>query len=286
MTMPSVKIVRITSGLGNQMFCYAFLQYARHFYPNSFFLLDSDSHIYGHNGLEIFKLFHCRGIWRWYLFRFIKKFFPKYINSFNIVKQNKSIIFEPLVSTDSNKRIYYTGFYQSERYFANNADKIRKTFQFKTNKINPRTKALSEELSSCDSVSIHIRRGDYLKEFPNDLCSENYYIEAINYIKSRIDSPQFYFFSDDIQWCTDNFGQERNCHFVDINKGMDSWQDMYLMTKCRHNIIANSTFSWWGAWLNNNKGKIVVAPNPWFRSWSEETSFDAIPDEWIKINNH
>ena len=101
-----------------------------------------------------------------------------------------------------------------------------------------------------------------------------------------VNNPQFYFFSDDLQWCIDKFNTQDNYHFVDINTGKDSWQDMYLMSQCKHNIIANSSFSWWGAWLNDNGEKIVIAPNPWFRTWSKESSYDVIPDNWIMIENN
>lgn len=121
-------------------------------------------------------------------------------------------------------------------------------------------------MSRENSVSVHIRRGDYLLRKHSKihgLCSLEYYLQAIQFIKSKSKDPVFYFFSDDIPWARENFCNP-SYKFVDCNSGSNSCLDLYLMSQCKHNIIANSTFSWWGAWLNRNKEKIVVAPSVWF----------------------
>ena len=122
-------------------------------------------------------------------------------------------------------------------------------------------------MQSCNSVSIHIRRGDYLN-IPNYcVCDEGYYRHAIKHICENVDKPVFYVFSNEPDWC-ESFMQQFGVVFkiINWNQRGDSYQDMYLMTQCKHNIIANSTFSWWGAWLNSQSDKIVVTPRAWFKN--------------------
>lgn len=133
------------------------------------------------------------------------------------------------------------------------------------------------------TVSIHIRRGDYLSQqfsagFGN-CCPLAYYREAIHYMKTYLDDITFVLFSDDMDWVKMNLPLD-NAIYVDHNHGVDSWQDMYLMSMCQHNIIANSTFSWWGAWLNDNTDKIVIAPKRW---WSSIENDDVVPESWIRM---
>lgn len=134
-----------------------------------------------------------------------------------------------------------------------------------------------------NSVSIHIRRGDYLSEINQGLyggiCTEMYYAKAITYICNKIDQPSFFVFSNEIDWVKNNVDIP-NPTYIDFNNGADSWQDMFLMSQCKHNIIANSSFSWWGAWLNRNTNKIVITPS---RFINLEEDSDIIPDAWIRI---
>ena len=106
-----------------------------------------------------------------------------------------------------------------------------------------------------------------------------YYQNAIAEIKNRIEKPSFYVFSDDIAWVKEHIRLD-NAEYVDWNKGEDSWQDMMLMSKCRHHIICNSTFSWWGAWLNPRKDKIVIAPSQWTQNADSQS---IVPCEWVRI---
>ena len=133
------------------------------------------------------------------------------------------------------------------------------------------------------AVSIHIRRGDYLlpRHWANtgSVCQLPYYKNAIAEMENRITGPSYYVFSDDISWVKENIPLKKAV-YVTWNKGEDSWQDMMLMSHCRHHIICNSTFSWWGAWLNPRKEKIVIAPCRWFQH--KETP-DMYPKEWIKV---
>ena len=115
-----------------------------------------------------------------------------------------------------------------------------------------------------NSVAVHIRLGDYIqiRELYGNICTEEYYRKAIQYIAGRIENPVFYVFSDEPERVGDLLS-DYQCCVIEENRGTDSYKDMYLMSKCRHHIIANSTFSWWGAWLDDKPDKIVVTPSKW-----------------------
>ena len=134
-----------------------------------------------------------------------------------------------------------------------------------------------------NSISIHIRRGDYLHPKFNHLygniCTIEYYKEAITILQQKYANLHFYIFSDDISWVKENLPIVPST-YIDWNKKEDSWQDMYLMSQCKHNIIANSSFSWWGAWLNNNPNKTVICPSR-FMNLNQQS--DIVPEDWIQI---
>jgi hypothetical protein len=167
-------------------------------------------------------------------------------------------MYNPEVFT-SNK-LYIDGYWQSELYFRDIEGIIRKQFTFK--KISQENKDIAEEMRGIESVAIHIRRGDYVGTKYEHACPKEYYSKAVDYIMNKSKIDKIYVFSDDVQSAATiiNDGLEVKFQFIDINNGNTSYQDMYLMTQCKHNIIANSSFSWWGAWLNANPNKIVVAP--------------------------
>jgi hypothetical protein len=153
-----------------------------------------------------------------------------------------------------------------------------------------KNKQLSQIITGTNSVSIHIRRLDYMTDpkwrcSHGDICDATYYANAINYIKQYVVDPQFIVFSDTQNWAKNNLPIE-NAIYVDWNKGKDSFRDMQLMSLCKHNIIANSSFSWWGAWLNKNHNKIVIAPSKWLNIYDNVTyTLKFIYPEWICINN-
>ena len=134
-------------------------------------------------------------------------------------------------------------------------------------------------------MSLHVRRGDYANNpsalSTHGLCSLDYYREAVNHIAEKVKEPHFFIFSDDMDWAVDNIRIKFPCEYIDHNKGPGSSEDMRLMSLCRSHIIANSSFSWWGAWLNPDPTKIVVAPKRWFAR-NVETP-DLIPDGWVRI---
>ena len=180
----------------------------------------------------------------------------------------------------SNENIYLEGYWQSEKYFERIKDVIKNEFVFEKFSEEKNIFA-SNKIYATNSVAIHVRRGDYVKNpLYSDICTLDYYKRAIKYITQHIDNPFFYIFSDDIHWCIENFNDLNQIEFIDWNNGKQSYRDMQLMSLCKHNIIANSTFSWWGAWLNKNPSKIVIAPKKILNSSND--AIDLITNSWIK----
>ena len=130
---------------------------------------------------------------------------------------------------------------------------------------------------------MHIRRGDYLNySYLQNICTLEYYKKAMQYFRERHPGEaEFYIFTNDFLWAEEHFSDE-DCHFVKGNFGQDSFRDMQLMSLCRHNIVANSSFSWWGAWLNQNPDKTVIAPEQWING-NEAEKLDVIPESWMTM---
>lgn len=173
---------------------------------------------------------------------------------------------------------------QSEKYFKRFEDKIRHDFSLSESWIVP-VKEFAENLKQQDSVAIHIRRGDYLTPIALEwlgLLPTYYYSDAIKTIAKKVTNSRFYIFSDDIEWSKQHLHIEHEHEFVSGIITKNAMEDFYLMSNCKHNIIANSTFSWWAAWLNSNEDKIVIAPKKWYNQVKLDTS-DLIPPEWIKL---
>jgi len=157
---------------------------------------------------------------------------------------------------------YLQGYWADERYFKEIEDIIRKEFTPKKG-LDGRNQKILKQIQASTSVSIHVRRGDYITNKTNipKFIGFDYYLKSIKKIKSTVSDPVFFVFSDDISWCKNNLSQLLNkVYFIDQNKEKDSYKDILLMSACKHNIIANSTFSWWGGWLNRNPSKIVLFP--------------------------
>ena len=141
-------------------------------------------------------------------------------------------------------------------------------------------------IESSNAVSVHVRRGDYISNPKTNLlngeCTIEYYERAAKFIEARFDSPHYFIFSDDPDWAVDNIHLNGQTTVVRHNKPEQAHEDLYLMKHCKHHIIANSSFSWWGAWLCENKNKIVVTPKKWVQQKDIDTS-DVIPEQWIKL---
>jgi hypothetical protein len=159
-------------------------------------------------------------------------------------------------------RVTYTGnlnlhgYYQSELYFKHCEETIRELFQPSDEVI---AKLSKKYVFTGQTCSVHVRRGDYVNNKVHDVCDLDYYNRAIKYVKEKANIQQFVIFSDDIAWCRNNF--KGNFTFVEGNHDIE---DLFLMSTCDHNIIANSSFSWWGSWLNKNPDKLIISPTNWF----------------------
>jgi len=200
-------------------------------------------------------------------------------------RRNKYHFFEKTVGFDidllSINSWYIEWYFQTEKYFIEYQNEIRKSFQFKYHP-SKQNQHIIDIMTKHNSVSIHIRRWDYL--LGNNLsyhwiCGLDYYKDAISFIRSHVESPIFFFFSDDMDWVKETFKNIENSYYVDRNTWKSSYEDMRLMSLCKHNIVANSSFSWWWAWLNINKDKIVIAPKKWFN----QENMNIIPKQRIKI---
>jgi hypothetical protein len=284
-------------GLGNQMFQYAFGRALSLTYNTELFLdttyLESKEHgnnfTYRNFELSIFGLSdliatpkillsigaYPKTRWEFCRFRFLHSlgFLSRYI------EPNLNFDFDYHKQTKRNT--YLVGFWQSEKYFENYRNIIASDFIFKP-LLSPENENLISEISYSQSVAIHIRRGDYLKSDFHNICEREFYEKAISKIYSKVENPVFYIFTEDTQWAKENINFVENLKIVEGNTGVKSYLDMQLMSNCKHQIIANSSFSWWAAWLNKNENKVVICPNKWFNDNSISTK-DLIPKNWIRI---
>ncbi|MDX2173402.1 MAG: alpha-1,2-fucosyltransferase [Bacteroidota bacterium] len=181
------------------------------------------------------------------------------------------------------KNTYLDGFWQSEKYFENYREQIKSDFTI-SKPLPIELEDIFNKIKSTNSVSIHVRRGDYVTlKSANDfhgLSTLEYYQTSIDIISEKCKDLELFIFSDDIEWCRQRFDFKLPKHF--IHHTYEACWDMFLMSNCKHNIIANSSFSWWGAWLNQNPNKIVIAPKNWFVDKTLNTD-DLIPREWIRL---
>ena len=278
-----MRLIKVTGGLGNQMFIYAFYLRMKKYYPKVRIDLSDMMHYKVHYGYEMHRVFNLphtefcinQPLKKVIEFLFFKKIYERK-QAPNSLRAFEKKYFWPL--------LYFKGFYQSERFFADIKDEVRESFTFDKNKANSRSLNMLEILYKDENaVSLHIRRGDYLQPkhwaTTGSVCQLPYYQNAIAEMSRRVASPSYYIFSDDIAWVKENLPLQ-NAVYIDWNTDEDSWQDMMLMSHCKHHIICNSTFSWWGAWLNPNMDKTVIVPSRWFQ---HSEAPDIYPTGWIKV---
>lgn len=206
----------------------------------------------------------------------------KYKPNGNTFFQTNSYNFNKNLLNDSDY-YYYEGYFQNEKYFNDEKSNLLKGFNSNIPLDEKNLMALNK-ITGTNSVSLHIRRGDYVtlesaSKF-HGTCSLNYYQKAIEYIARRIPNPHFFLFSDDICWVIQNLKIDYPFTVIDFNQDK-AWLDLNLMKNCKHNILANSSFSWWGAWLNENDSKIIVAPRKW--NTKSFKKCDIIPHKWVKL---
>lgn len=282
-------VVLFSGGLGNQMFQYAFLRSLQQCQKDVLACLSSDvgtrdfclSEVFNNISLKI-----CTETQKMELIRKnlkegqkARRFLLYTEESINEV-ENKTTDLSILSASGG----VFSGLYQTYKF----ADQVRgmlvEEFNFEPN-VKGKLKSLGNYILSQNFVGIHIRRGDYLKGnncwIYGGICTKEYYENAILYLKNTVKDCNYIFFSNDIQWVKEHYKMEKAI-YIDSTmfEHYQDWYDMYLMSICKHNIIANSTFSWWGAWLNQNKNKIVIAPKRWVNLCEYK---DIYPESWIKM---
>lgn len=177
--------------------------------------------------------------------------------------------------------LYLYGYWQSEKYFLKYRKIILNDFELKVD-VSKKHGSILKEIENSTSVSLHIRRGDYtsspIAAARLGFCGLDYYVRASRYIETKMANPKYYVFSDDMDWVIKNLKLNYPVKFIE--RGED-YEEMYLMSCCRHNITANSSYSWWGAWLNKSKDKIVICPKKWFNDGGSSDSL--VPNGWVKL---
>jgi len=263
-----MKVVKMVGGLGNQMFQYSLFRKLSEEHGTEVFYDSLQTK--EHNGFELPAVFNIK---------------EQPIKSLDVIKDLKVIgettypKFNPEILLHEN--VYLEGNWQNIEYFPDE-DQLRSELSFKQ-ELDPVNKKLLEEIQNTNSISIHVRKTDYKNYIGYFFQADwmNYYGPAITYISRHVkDRPlKFYVFSDDIEWCKQNFMM--SVTYVENTK-QEAWKDMLLMSECKHNITVNSTFSWWAAWMNNNPNKIVVTPKKWFLDNRTDSNYITL-NEWIKL---
>lgn len=284
-------IVNLKGGLGNQMFQYAF---GRKLSIQNKDILKLEiaglgrandiGDIYRPFSLDAFAIEkHPATVEEVYKLKYPYGIFSKAFRFFNAkVMKKTNVLYDPK-SLEQAGDLFLDGYWQSPRYFDDIREILLSELQLRT----PLSRAVSfyqKLIQTSTSVSVHVRRGDYVhnprvqKQF--GVCAASYYQSAIVRIADQVEDPTFFVFSDDIEWVKENLPLPASVVFVQDPSLLDA-EELALMSMCAHNIIANSTFSWWGAWLNTNPDKLVVAPTPWY----ETIPFDdhLIPASWTQI---
>lgn len=181
---------------------------------------------------------------------------------------------------------YVDGYWQSEKYFASIRAQLLQDLCLAIPLSSSQADLAQAIQNDKDAVGLHVRRGDYVADPTttafHGLCSLDWYQQAAGLVCEQVPNANFYVFSDDYEWVKNNLKLAAPIRFIEPSPDGQEAIDLHLMSLCRHNIIANSSFSWWGAWLNNNPNKIVIAPQRWFAAGHQDTS-DLIPEKWIRL---
>lgn len=276
-----MKAVKLYDGLGNQLFQYALLVALREHYQEPVWMdISWFETKHSHNGFELSRIFNITAptatkeeVSRFWLIPGHKKLSRYLVTLFPCLKRQ---YFEEDVADyypevfEMKHDVLYQGWWQHYEYFEQYRDILLREFSLKQ-PLDERNQALFEEMNANKkAVSVHIRRGDYLLGCNLSIlgvCPLEYYQDAVARARQLVgDDADFYIFSDDMAWCKETLPQyisPDKIHYIDWNRGLDSYKDMILMSACRTNIIANSTFSWWAAYLNRHPAAITIAPERW-----------------------
>lgn len=288
--MDKTIIVRIIGGLGNQMFQYAFYKMLEEKFSNVKCDIQGYDNYKLHTGFSLPKYFDVKlnfaspseinqvtNIYKKdILSKVIRKVFGNKSTHINEFDYNENSLY-------TENSLYLDGYWQSNLYFGME-ENLRQDFMFKDLGNNDQ---VLKDIQSSNSVSLHVRRGDYVGNSVYMQLGEEYYLKAMRKIAAEIENPVFFVFSDDMNWTEkellENYKSEFSIVFPRSENGSEI-DDLRKMTFCKHNIMANSSFSWWGAWLNSNENKIVIYPAKWFTNdSSNKEHIEKMPDSWINI---
>ena len=288
-------VMRLQGGLGNQLFQYARIRYLNHRYNKEACLDINDFCKNSKRTYELGHFFTTLPTINSKIFQKLTKSRRSLWLSFFSKKTCYELCNEvtPFSSESLNipsSPTYFQGFFQSEKYFAPIRNLLLNELRLST-PLPSKVAKMKNRIASCISCAIHIRRTDYFSHSTLAPLPLNYYYMAIEFMERKLHErgigPVHYFiFSDDMQWVRDNFYNLSSITYVDLNDETKAYFDLELLKSCRHQIIANSSFSWWGAWLNNYADKIVIAPLKWFSMRSnmdDPRDSDIIPSNWITL---
>ncbi len=291
---PNVILIKVHGGLGNQLFQYAL---GRSLALSSRAVVKYDKSWYATQTKRAYELDHFRTVTEiaseaetTTLRQYERRPGPQHFIH-NLFAANEKIYireidfrYDPAILT-TRAPAYLDGYWQSEKYFSSIAKQLRSELRIKEEPTG-KNREMIEQMRQEGAISVHVRRGDYVTEKRTNefhgTTSIEYYQAAARHIMRRTQNPVIYVFSDDLAWAEANLHFPARTVYVSHNSPEQGYEDLRLMTHCRHHIIANSSFSWWGAWLGEHDGQIVVAPQKWFNDPAKDSS-DLVPERWIRI---
>ena len=272
------KIIFASGGLGNQLFQYAYYLLLLKQGYNAKLNLDSYKITKQHNGWEVSSIFNIKPniTPTSYLSVLKTKILGHFKFKFCTLKETNYMGYDSKWLSPSKR--YLIGCWINPKYVNPIELELKRILKF--TQIDDYNRSLVDKMKKENSISLHIRRGDFLKSTYYNVCDSKYYTTAINIIKDKLKNPKFYIFSDEPEWCREFIKQfDVDFEIIDHNRNEESYKDMFLISQCNSNIIANSNFSWWCAWLNENKNKIVIAP----KIWSKRITNSPNIESWICI---
>lgn len=279
-------IIRFQGGIGNQLFQYALYKELEYLGKDVYADLSIFNRIEEPRKFELHKLgirireAKVEEVWRMCppgksLFARVKK---NTVCRKRFIKEKNSYLFDSRFLEYDNK--YLIGYWQTEKYFEDVVQQLRGEINFMP-PTDEKNMAILKKIHSTNSISVHMRFGDYVNNpIYDNICTDRYYLAAIEEMRMIHEDAVFYVISDDTEKAREVLNRD-DYEYVDWNRGDNSYYDMYLISQCRHNILANSSFSWWGTWLNENEDKMVIAPSVWVNGTRTD---DVVSNSWIKIS--
>jgi hypothetical protein len=292
-------LINFMGGLGNQLFQYAVGRRlaAKHTTPLKFdvawyqkqtlrsYQLDAfniQAEIASVDEIKKFRRADWDGL-KARVYQAVQRRLPYYYR--RVVVENTPFIFDPNIVNKVSRDVYLIRYWQNCSYLIPIASNLRQELTLRETP-TPAFLAWREKIIRQESTSLHIRRGDYVNDLlinqVHGVCPLTYYSDAIDYIRQRVPETTIFVFSDDMDWAREKFDNDPRYEFVELKETSRDQEELVLMSLCDHHIIANSSYSWWGAWLGDKPGKIVIAPQKWFNDTKRNTQ-DLIPDTWIRL---